>query len=94
MNRGKSILPVGITHVEGEFGMGAPIEIKAPDNTVIGCGLANYSSADLRRIMGLKTAAIKDVLGSKPYDDAIHRDNLAITVDCKHREREREQEEP
>lgn len=85
MGRGKSILPVGITDVEGEFGVGASIEIKASDNTVIGCGLANYSSADLRRIMGLKTAAIKYVLGSKPYDDAIHRDNLAITADCDNR---------
>ncbi len=81
ITRGKSILPIGITAVEGEFGMGAPIEIKAPDNTTIGNGLANYSSADIRRIMGLKTAAIKDVLGSKPYDDVIHRDNLAITFE-------------
>ncbi len=78
---GKSILPIGVTAVEGEFGMGAPIEIKAPDNTIIGNGLANYASADIRRIMGLKSAAIKDVLGSKPYDDVIHRDNLAITFE-------------
>jgi glutamate 5-kinase len=45
-------------------------------------GLANYSAADIRKIMGLKSKQIKAVLGHKVYDEVIHRDNLAITYEC------------
>lgn len=79
LNRGKSLLPSGIVHVEGEFNVGAPVEFKNGDNETLGTGLVNYSSADIRKIMGLKSSQIKKILGHKPYDDVIHRDNLAIT---------------
>ena len=81
VSRGKSILPIGITSVQGAFGMGAPVEIKDQEENILGRGLANYSSADIKSIMGMKTSAISSVLGSKPYDDVIHRDNLAITFE-------------
>jgi len=79
LNRGKSLLPSGIVHVEGEFDVGAPVEFKNGVNETLGTGLVNYSSADIRKIMGLKSSQIKKILGNKPYDDVIHRDNLAIT---------------
>jgi glutamate 5-kinase len=79
LNRGKSLLPSGIVHVEGEFNVGAPVEFKNGDNQTLGTGLVNYSSADIRKIMGLKSSQIKNILGHKPYDDVIHRDNLAVT---------------
>ena len=79
LNRGKSLLPSGIVDVEGEFNVGAPVEFKKSDNETLGTGLVNYSSADIRKIMGLKSSRIKKILGHKPYDDVIHRDNLAIT---------------
>jgi len=79
LNRGTSLLPSGIVHVEGEFNMGAPVEFKNDDNETLGIGLVNYSSDDIRKIMGLKSNQIKKILGHKPYDDVIHRDNLAIT---------------
>jgi len=79
LNRGKSLLPSGIVHVEGEFNVGAPVEFKNGDNETLGTGLVNYSSDDIRKIMGLKSSQIKKILGHKPYDDVIHRDNLAIT---------------
>jgi len=79
LNRGKSLLPSGIVHVEGEFDVGAPVEFKNGVNETLGTGLVNYSSADIRKIMGLKSSQIKKILGHKPYDDVIHRDNLAIT---------------
>jgi glutamate 5-kinase len=82
LNRGKSLLPSGIVHVEGEFNVGAPVEFKNGDNETLGTGLVNYSSADIRKIMGLKSSQIKKILGHKPYDDVIHRDNLAITSEC------------
>ena len=79
---GKSLLPSGITGVTGEFGIGAPVEFTREDGTPIGIGLVNYSANDIRLIMGLKTHEIKGRLGHKPYDEVIHRDNLAITAFC------------
>jgi len=81
LNRGKSLLPSGIVSVEGEFGVGAPVEFRKDDNERLGTGLVNYNSADIRKIMGLKSSQIKDRLGYKPYDYVIHRDNLAITAE-------------
>jgi len=46
-----------------------------------GVGLVNYGAADIRRIMGLRSQHISQVLGHKPYDEVIHRDNLVITVE-------------
>ncbi len=80
LNRGKSLLPSGIVGVEGEFNVGAPVEFRKGAGEKLGTGLVNYSSADIRKIMGLKSNQIKDRLGYKPYDDVIHRDNLAITI--------------
>ena len=81
LEKGKSILPIGVTSVTGEFNMGAPIEVKSHSGSAIARGLANYSSTDIRSIMGLNTHKITKVLDSKPFDDVIHRDNLAITMD-------------
>ena len=81
MNRGKSLLPSGIVSVEGEFGVGAPVEFRKVDHETLGTGLVNYSSTDIRKIMGLKSNQIKKRLGYKLYDDVIHRDNLAITAE-------------
>ena len=50
-------------------------------NKILGTGLVNYSAADIRKIMGLKSGQIKKRLGYKPYDEVIHRDNLVLTVD-------------
>jgi glutamate 5-kinase len=82
LNRGKSLLPSGIVGVEGEFSVGAPVELKKTDDETLGTGLVNYSSTDIRKIMGLKSSQIKNRLGHKPYDDVIHRDNLAVTAEC------------
>lgn len=79
MKRGKSLLPSGIVSVVGEFGTGAPVQFKKNNDTLLGAGLVNYSSTDIRLIMGLRSCQIKNRLGYKPYDEVIHRDNLVIT---------------
>ena len=81
LNRGKSLLPSGIVSVEGEFGVGAPVEFRKGNHETLGTGLVNYSSTDIRKIMGLRSNQIKERLGYKLYDDVIHRDNLAITAE-------------
>jgi glutamate 5-kinase len=60
--------------------VGTPVELQTPSGDAIGVGLVNYSAADIRRIMGLKSQHIRQVLGHKPYDEVIHRDNLVITA--------------
>jgi len=82
LQRGKSLLPSGIVGVEGEFSVGAPVEFRRDDGETLGTGLVNYSSVDIRKIMGLKSSQIEQRLGQKPYDYVIHRDNLAITAEC------------
>ena len=84
LKKGKSLLPSGIVKVEGEFSVGAAVEFRRENNDeILGTGLVNYSSSDIRKIMGLKSGKIKEYLGYKPYDEVIHRDNLAITCDLK-----------
>lgn len=80
MNNGKSILAIGITDVDGEFGIGAPVEFVGSNKTVLGVGLVNYSSKDIRNIKKLSSSQIKEKLGYKPYDEVIHRDNMAVTI--------------
>jgi glutamate 5-kinase len=48
------------------------------EGTQLAKGLVNYSSAEIRKIMGLKSSRIEQVLGYKDYDEIIHRDNLAV----------------
>jgi glutamate 5-kinase len=73
---GKSLLPVGVTAVEGEFGKGAVVSLRDEVGVEIARGLSNYSSADAERIRGLHTERIATVLGSVPYAELVHRDNL------------------
>lgn len=75
---GKSLLPIGIVAVEGNFKEGAAVDFKTADDTVIGVGLVNYSSTDINLIKGLKTSQIKACLGGKHYDEIIHRNNLVL----------------
>jgi glutamate 5-kinase len=75
---GRSLLPIGVVAVEGDFEEGAAVEFKTSANVVIGIGLVNYRSSDINLIKGLKTFQIKSCLGGKHYDEIIHRDNLVL----------------
>jgi glutamate 5-kinase len=79
LQNGKSLLPSGIVTVEGDFGVGAAVRLMNRRQQPLGIGLVNYTAHDIRTIMGLKSGQIKGRLGSKPYDEVIHRDNLVIT---------------
>jgi glutamate 5-kinase len=81
LKNGKSLLSSGIVAVKNDFGVGAPVEFQNQRNESLGIGLVNYSSADIEKIKGLRSNRIKQVLGHKSYDEVIHRDNLAITVE-------------
>lgn len=75
---GRSLLAIGITATEGAFSKGDLVSILDASGREIARGLSNYSAADLDRIRGLKSDRIAQVLGHCPYEEVIHRDNLAI----------------
>ncbi|HEX4733254.1 MAG TPA: glutamate 5-kinase [Thermoleophilaceae bacterium] len=74
--RGTSLLPVGITKVEGTFEAGDAIEVTA-NGRPIGKGIVNYSAAELRRVIGLKTAEVRELL-PRAADEAVHRDYFVL----------------
>ncbi len=77
--RGKSLLPSGITAVSGRFEKGDTVIIAGGDGQEIARGLSNYSSLQVEQIKGLRTSQVARVLGDKPYDEVVHRDNMTLT---------------
>jgi glutamate 5-kinase len=78
LNKGKSLLPSGIVGVEGVFTPGDPVACVDEAGNQIAKGLVNYGSDEIKKIQGLKTSKIEQVLGYKHYDEIIHRDNMAV----------------
>jgi len=74
----KSLLPVGVIDVKGEFDRGDVVVCLDRTGKERGRGLINYSSDDTRRIMGLSSEKIPDVLGSLSDDELMHRDNMVF----------------
>jgi len=76
--RGKSLLPAGIHGVNGHFKPGDKVELRTEHGMVIARGLVNYSADEIRMIMNRRSSEIASRLGSKRFDEVIHRDNLVI----------------
>ncbi|MBI5670201.1 MAG: glutamate 5-kinase [Chloroflexi bacterium] len=77
---GASLLPVGVTAVEGEFRRGEVVAVFAPDGREIAHGLTSYDSADAARLRGVKSAQIVEILGYTYGDAVIHRNNLVVLI--------------
>ncbi len=75
---GKSLLPIGVVEVKGEFGRGAVITCVGQDGTPVARGLSNYTSAETRRIMRKPSSEIESILGFVEGRELIHRDNLVL----------------
>jgi len=75
---GKSLLPIGVKAVEGDFERGAVVACLAPDGDAIARGLVNYSAAESRRILGRPSNEIEAILGYVDEPELIHRDNLVL----------------
>ena len=74
---GTSLLPVGIVSVEGAFEAGDAVEVRF-DGDVVGKGISNYSAVELRQVIGLKSAQVREVL-PRATDEAVHRDYFVLT---------------
>ncbi|MED5598122.1 glutamate 5-kinase [Janthinobacterium sp. P210006] len=75
---GKSLLPIGVTGVNGEFGRGAVITCVDADGHPVARGLSNYTSGEARRIMRKPSTEIETILGYMEGHELIHRDNMVL----------------
>jgi glutamate 5-kinase len=76
----KSLLPVGIKNVRGEFAAFDVVEIVDSEGLIVAKGIVNYSSAQLVEIKGLKTADLQKILGMDAQPEVVHRDNLVVLI--------------
>ena len=76
---GASLLPAGVRAVTGEFQRGDAVLVEGPDGREVGRGLVAYGADDLRVIAGHKSGEIEQLLGYRGRDEAIHRDDFALT---------------
>jgi glutamate 5-kinase len=75
---GKSLLPIGMTAVQGDFSRGDVIAIRTPDGQEIARGLANYASAEARLLCRKPSTDIETLLGYVAEPEMVHRDNLVL----------------
>lgn len=74
----KSLLPVGVTGVDGEFKRGDMVACVDPAGNEVARGLTNYSSAEVRLILGKCSSQITELLGYTAAKDVVHRDNMIV----------------
>lgn len=75
---GKSLLPIGVAAIEGEFERGDVVACVSPQGEEVARGLVNYGASDARRIIGRPSAEIESILGFVEEAELIHRDNLIL----------------
>jgi glutamate 5-kinase len=78
VEKGRSLLAAGIVATQGDFQKGDVVALCDAEGKVVARGLTNYSSAEVERIKGVRSDRIAQILGHRPYEEVIHRDNLAI----------------
>ena len=78
VEQGRSLLAAGIIDVEGDFRKGDLVTLSDQQGREIARGLTNYHAEEVDRIKGLRSDRITQVLGYRPYDEVIHRDNMAV----------------
>jgi glutamate 5-kinase len=77
--QGRSLLPSGVTKVDGDFAAGEVVALVGEaDGRDFARGLVNFDASELRKIQGAKTREIEQRLGYKSFDEVIHRDNLVV----------------
>ena len=78
LRRGNSLLPVGVTRVDGSFARGDAVIIRGPDGAEIGRGLCAYDADDAQKIRGRSSADITSLLGFGGRSEIVHRDDLVV----------------
>ena len=78
LDAGRSLLPAGVTRVEGNFDRGDAVVIKDADGRELGRGLIAYARRDAERLIGRKSGEIEGILGYSGRSEMIHRDDMAL----------------
>jgi len=78
LSAGKSLLPAGVTAIEGDFRRGDVVDVKDRSGRLLARGLVAYAAEDARRIAGRKSAEIERLLGFRGRDEIVHRDDLVV----------------
>ncbi|HZI84388.1 MAG TPA: glutamate 5-kinase [Casimicrobiaceae bacterium] len=78
VHEGKSLLPIGVTGCQGQFGRGEVVGCIDPEGREIARGLVNYSASETQRILRRPTSEIEAILGYIDEPELIHRDNLVL----------------
>jgi glutamate 5-kinase len=78
LRSGKSLLPAGVTKVEGAFDRGDAVVVRGPDGHEIGRGLIAYDAGDAEQIKGRSSADVRELLGYEGRTEMIHRDDLVL----------------
>ena len=78
-DEGKSLLPIGMVQVEGDFSRGDIIAVKGSDGTEVARGLANYASGEARLLCRKPSSEFEKLLGYAAEPEMLHRDNLVLT---------------
>ena len=77
---GKSLLPIGMTGIEGDFSRGDVIAVRDPAGVELARGLANYSSAEARLLCRKPSSEFERLLGYTAEAEMVHRDNMVLTT--------------
>lgn len=80
LHAGKSLLPAGVTAIQGEFSHGDTVTILSNNGQELGHGISLYASDEAQRIIGKQSDAIEAILGYKRSDELIHRDDMALKL--------------
>ncbi|RFU39777.1 glutamate 5-kinase [Actinomadura logoneensis] len=78
VQRRKSLLPAGVTGVQGEFAAGDPVDLVGADGRVVARGLVNYDATEIPELMGRSTRWLARELGPEYEREVIHRDHLVV----------------
>jgi glutamate 5-kinase len=78
LRAGKSLLPAGVTGIQGRFDRGDTVSIRAPNGAEIARGLATWSDDDARRVLGRKSGELEGILGFRGRNEIVHRDDLVM----------------
>ena len=83
LRSGKSLLPAGVTGVDGHFDRGDLVVVKSPAGVELARGLIAYNADDARLLIGRRSAEIEAILGFRGPDEMIHRDDMALVLTTK-----------
>ena len=83
LNKGNSLLPAGVTAIEGLFNRGDVVKIQNQNGDQIAVGMSAFASEDAAKIIGRQSSELEALLGFSGRSEMVHRDDMALTMQDK-----------